>query len=54
MTEFACENRVVLIVEDDELIRMHAADMVRELGFGTLEAANADDAPCRFWRDAPT
>jgi CheY-like chemotaxis protein len=44
VTEFASENRVVLIVEDDELIRMHAADMVRELGFGTLEAANADDA----------
>lgn len=44
MSEFANENRVVLIVEDDELIRMHAADMVRDLGFGTLEATNADDA----------
>lgn len=29
---------------DDELIRMHAADVVRDLGFETLEAANADDA----------
>jgi CheY-like chemotaxis protein len=35
---------VVLVVEDDELIRMHAADMVRDLGFETIEAANADDA----------
>jgi hypothetical protein len=33
-----------LVVEDDELIRMHAADMVHDLGFETLEAANADDA----------
>jgi two-component system, response regulator PdtaR len=40
----ANENQVVLIVEDDQLIRMHAADMVRGLGFGTLEAADADDA----------
>ncbi len=44
MSQFASENRVVLVVEDDELIRMHAADMVRDLGFETLEAANADDA----------
>ena len=44
MSQFARENRVVLVVEDDELIRMHAADMVRDLGFETLEAANADDA----------
>jgi two-component system, response regulator PdtaR len=33
-----------LVVEDDELIRMHAADMVRDLGFETIEAANADEA----------
>ena len=44
MTDSASENQVVLIVEDDQLIRMHAADMVRDLGFETLEAANADDA----------
>jgi two-component system, response regulator PdtaR len=40
----ASGKRVVLVVEDDELIRMHAADMVRDLGFETIEAANADDA----------
>jgi two-component system, response regulator PdtaR len=44
VSQFAREDRVVLVVEDDELIRMHAADMVRDLGFETLEAANADDA----------
>jgi two-component system, response regulator PdtaR len=44
VSKFACENRMVLVFEDDELIRMHAVDMVRDLGFETLEAANADDA----------
>ena len=38
MSQFARENRVVLVVEDDELIRMHAADMVRDLGFETLRS----------------
>jgi two-component system, response regulator PdtaR len=44
VSNFASENRMVLVVEDDELIRMHAVDMVRDLGFETREAANADDA----------
>jgi DNA-binding NtrC family response regulator len=44
VSKFACENRLVLVVEGDELIHMHAVDMVRDLGFETLEAANADDA----------
>ncbi len=35
---------VVLIVEDDFLIRTHAADLVRAAGFSPVEAANADDA----------
>lgn len=35
---------VVLIVEDDLLIRMHAADLVQAAGFHPVEAANADDA----------
>jgi two-component system, response regulator PdtaR len=35
---------VILIVEDEELIRMDAADMIRDLGFKVLEAANADQA----------
>jgi CheY-like chemotaxis protein len=40
----ASEKRIVLIVEDDELVRVPAADMVRDLGFEAIEASNADDA----------
>jgi CheY-like chemotaxis protein len=35
---------VVLIVEDEFLIRMDAIDMVRAAGFDVLEASNADEA----------
>ena len=35
---------VVLIVEDEALIRMNAADMVREAGFEVVEAQDADEA----------
>jgi CheY-like chemotaxis protein len=35
---------VVLVVEDELLIRMDAIEMIEAAGFGTLEAANADDA----------
>ena len=35
---------VVLIVEDEPIIRMLAADMVEEAGFEVLEAGNADEA----------
>jgi two-component system, response regulator PdtaR len=35
---------VVLIVEDEFLIRMAAADAIRDAGFEVLEAANADEA----------
>ena len=35
---------IVLIVEDEFLIRMHAVDMVRAAGFDVVEAANADEA----------
>ena len=38
------QKQVVLIVEDEALIRMHAVDMVRDLGFEVIEAANADQA----------
>jgi len=36
--------RVVLIVEDEFLLRMDATDMVRAAGFEVVEAANADRA----------
>lgn len=35
---------VVLVVEDDTLLRMHAAEMIGEDGFEVLEASNADEA----------
>jgi two-component system, response regulator PdtaR len=35
---------VVLIVEDEFLIRMDAVDLVRSAGFDVVEAANADEA----------
>jgi len=36
--------RVVLIVDDELLIRMTAVDMLEAAGFVTLEAASADEA----------
>ena len=36
--------QVVLIVEDEALVRMTAVDMIEEAGFEVLEATNADEA----------
>jgi CheY-like chemotaxis protein len=38
------KRKLVLIVEDDALLRMDAVQMIEESGFDVLEAANADDA----------
>jgi CheY-like chemotaxis protein len=35
---------VVLVVEDEALLRMNAVEMVEAAGFEVLEAANADEA----------
>ena len=35
---------VVLVVEDDTLLRMHAAEMIDEAGYEAIEAQNADEA----------
>jgi CheY-like chemotaxis protein len=35
---------VVLVVEDDFLLRMDAVNIVRDAGFEAVQAANADDA----------
>ena len=35
---------VILIVEDELLIRMNAAEMIKEAGFEVVEAASADEA----------
>jgi len=44
MDGYATERPVILIVEDEFLIRAATADVIREAGFEVLEAANADDA----------
>jgi two-component system, response regulator PdtaR len=40
----ASTRQVVLIVEDEALVRMTAVGMIEEAGFEILEAANADEA----------
>ena len=35
---------VILIVEDDFLIRMNTAEMIADAGFDVIEAGNADEA----------
>ena len=40
----AARRPVVLIVEDELLLRIDAADMIAEAGFDVVEAANADEA----------
>jgi CheY-like chemotaxis protein len=40
----AASRPVVLIVEDEFLLRMDAVDMIRAAGFEAVEAANADQA----------
>jgi CheY-like chemotaxis protein len=35
---------VVLIVEDEILLRMHASEVIEDGGFDVIEAKNADDA----------
>ncbi len=37
-------NPIVLIVEDEPLVRMMAADFVQDAGFDVMEAENADEA----------
>jgi CheY-like chemotaxis protein len=34
----------ILVVEDEPLVRMHAADFLAESGYHVIEAANADEA----------
>jgi two-component system, response regulator PdtaR len=37
-------NQTVLVVEDEVLVRLVAADELRQQGYGVTEAANADEA----------
>jgi two-component system, response regulator PdtaR len=43
-TKPAKPRHVVLIVEDEPLVRVTGADLLAEAGFEVLEAGNADDA----------
>ena len=38
------EKAIVLVVEDEALIRISALDIVEDAGFAVLEACNADEA----------
>ena len=44
MAQPASERRTVLIVEDEFLIRMATAEVMRDAGFQVLEASTADEA----------
>jgi len=48
----ATPNSIILIVEDECLVRMNAAMMMEEAGFDVLEAGNADEA-IRLLEDNP-
>jgi CheY-like chemotaxis protein len=44
MSDWTATRPVVLIVEDDVLIRLNAADIIAADGFEVVEAASADEA----------
>ena len=44
MGQSASKKPVVLLVEDESLLRMDAVEMIRSAGFDVVEAENADDA----------
>src|SRR4051812_10534453 len=44
MAHSLTERPLVLIVEDEFLIRTHAAGVIRDAGFEVIEASNADEA----------
>jgi len=44
VSEYTVTRPVVLIVEDDFLIRINVAELIADAGFRVVEAANADEA----------
>jgi CheY-like chemotaxis protein len=50
MQPSAGKRPVVLVVEDEELIRLAAIDAVERAGFEVVEASNADEAIALLWR----
>jgi CheY-like chemotaxis protein len=43
-TEVMLNNALILVVEDEALIRINAVEVLESAGFATVEADNADDA----------
>jgi CheY-like chemotaxis protein len=41
---YAARRPIVLIVEDELLVRLHAAQIIEEAEFDVIEASNADEA----------
>ena len=50
---FSRESPVVLVVEDEVIIRMWAADELRARGFDVIEADNADEAIALLQKQTP-
>ena len=44
MAHSPTERPLVLVVEDEFLIRTHAAEVIRDAGYEVIEASNADEA----------
>src|ERR1700759_1368179 len=44
VTESNKQKNLVLVVEDEILIRMNSVDIIRDLGFDVIEAVDADEA----------
>lgn len=44
VTDSQVPDQTVLVVEDEVLLRLVAADELRQQGYGVTEAANADEA----------
>lgn len=44
VTESDNPKNLILVVEDEYLIRMNSADMIRDFGFDVIEATDADEA----------
>jgi CheY-like chemotaxis protein len=44
MPHLPAQRPIILVVEDEALLRMNAVEMIEDAGFGVLEAASADEA----------
>jgi CheY-like chemotaxis protein len=44
LNEPTADRSIILVVEDEPLLRMFASDMVEDAGYGVIQAANATEA----------